>query len=581
VNRLLVASCVCVLGLAACSSQMASKRIAVGKSSASAPSSGAAPLEVAIRNARDLGAMPPARALSFDVTLADRDPAGLAAEMAQGSPVSAAVFAKRYGPDPARVASVVKILAAAGLTAHWSAGDVLLRATGPASAIERFLGVSIHRFIGVGGTPFYSALTTPSIPASISGTVIAITGLDDYQRDLTSAVPSSDVAGVTPQDMSTFYNITPLRKAGLDGSGETVVFLEWGVPSNAVLNTWAQKFTPGVPFNVQVHQDAADWGAPLASGDKQYAAVAGEAALDLEIVHGIAPGATEVVYEFGDSGAIPDVVRAIAAASPGVILSSSISEHECELEQGAIADGAAENQVDTAAAAQGMSIFWASGDRGAYMCLNDYPDQDKNANTEISVMPDAASPGVTAVGGTTAFLAQNGGYFQEAAWGEPIEQWGSGGGVSTAYPRPSWQQAPGIPISMAGRGLPDVAANADIISGWDIIAPAQTGSDQAQEGPVGGTSAAAPFWAAVTALIDENLSHKSLPLVGFANPALYLFAQSPAGLPAPAFHDVTLGSNLHYPAGPGWDMATGLGTPDVGALANDFEWYEKTHGSGS
>jgi subtilase family serine protease len=534
-----------------------------------------------MRDGRDLGAMPSTQVLSFDLTLADRDPTGLAAAMGKGSPVSAAEFANRYGPDPARVSSTVGVLAASGLTAHWSAGDVLLRAAGPAGAIERFLNVSIHQFIAVGGTPFYSALTTPAIPASIGGTVIAITGLDDYQRDLTSAVPSADVAGVTPQDMSTFYDITPLHKAGLDGSGETVVFIEWGVPSTAVLNTWAQKFTPGVPFNLQVHQDAADWGAPLVSSDKQYSAVAGEAALDLEIVHGIAPGATEVVYEFGNAGAIPDVVRAIAAASPGVILSSSISEHECELEQGAVADGAAENQVDTAAAAQGMSIFWASGDRGAYMCLNDYPDQDKNANTEISVMPDAASPGVTAVGGTTAFLAQNGGYFQESAWGEPIEQWGSGGGVSTAYPRPSWQQAPGIPSAMTGRGLPDVAANADIISGWDIIAPGQTSSDQAQEGPVGGTSAAAPFWAAVTALIDEDLAHKSLPLVGFANPALYLFAQSPTGLPAPAFHDVTLGSNLHYPAGPGWDMATGLGTPDVGALANDFEWYEKTHGSGS
>ena len=500
-----------MLGLAACTSQLTSTRVSVRTSTATAPSSGAAPLEVAIRNGRDLGAMPATQQLSFDLTLADRDPAGLAAVMAEGSPLSAAEFANRYGPDPARVSSTVRILGAAGLATHWSAGDVLLRATGSASAIERFLDVSIRRFIAVGGTPFYAALTTPAIPASISGTVIAITGLDDYQRDLTSAVPSADVAGVTPKDMTTFYDITPLRKAELDGSGETVVFLEWGVPSNAVLNLWAQKFTPGVPFNVQVHQDAADWGAPLVSSDKQYSAVAGEAALDLEIVHGIAPGAAEVVYEFGNAGAIPDVVKAIAAASPGVILSSSISEHECELEQGAIADGAAENQVDTAAAAQGMSIFWASGDRGAYMCLNDYPDQDKNANTEISVMPDASSPGVTAVGGTTAFLAENGGYFEESAWGEPIEQWGSGGGVSTAFPRPTWQQAPGIPSSMTGRGLPDVAANADIISGWDIIAPGQTSSDQAQEGPVGGTSAAAPFWAAVTALIDDDLTHKSLP----------------------------------------------------------------------
>lgn len=580
-TRLLVASLVCLLGLAACTSQSATTHVSIRTSSGTAPSSGAAPLEVAVRDGRDLGAMPATQILSFDLTLADRDPVGLEAAMGGGSPLTPAQFADRYGPDPARVDAAIRVLAAAGLTAHWSAGDVLLRATAPASAVERFLNVSVDRFIAADGTPFHAALTTPAIPASISGTVIAITGLSDYQRDLTSAVPSADVAGVTPQDMTTFYDITPLRKAGLDGTGETVVFIEWGVPSNSILNAWAQKFTPGNPFNVHVHQDAADWGAPIVSGDKEYSDVAGEAALDLEIVHGIAPGATEVVYEFGDSEAIPDVVRAIAATSPGVILSSSISEHECELEQGAIADGAAENQVDTAAAAQGMSIFWASGDRGAYMCLNDYPDQDKNANTEISVMPDAASPGVTAVGGTTAFLAQNGGYFQELAWGEPIEQWGSGGGVSTAYPRPSWQVAPGIPSSMTGRGLPDVAANADIISGWDVIGPNQANAAQAQEGPVGGTSAAAPFWAAVTALIDEDLSRKSLPLVGFANPALYLFAQSPAGLPAPAFHDVTLGTNLHYPAAPGWDMVTGLGTPDVGALANDFEWYEKTHGSGS
>jgi kumamolisin len=436
----------------------------------------------------------------------------------------------------------------------------------------------MHRFVSPDGTAFFSSLTAPAIPKALTGIVIAVTGLDDYQRDLTSAVPAADVDGVTPQDMTAFYNITPLRNAGLDGTGQTVAFIEWGVPPTGVLNAYARKFTPNAPFNVEVHQDAADWGAPLVSGDKQYSAVAGEAALDLEIVHGIAPGAREVVYEFSNSGAIPDVVKAIAAASPDVILSSSISEHECEQEQGAAADGAAENQVDVAAAAQGMSIFWASGDRGAYMCLNDFPDQDPNATSEISVMPDASSAGVTAVGGTTAFLAKNGGYFQESAWGEPVEQWGTGGGMSTQLQRPTWQVAPGVPTSMTGRGVPDVAANADIISGWDIIAPAPS-AGQAQEGPVGGTSAAAPFWAAVAALIDEALSQKSLPPIGFANPALYLFAQSPSGLPAPAFHDITLGSNLHYAATRGWDMATGLGTPDVGALANDFEWYEKTHGT--
>jgi kumamolisin len=538
-----------------------------------------APLEVAIRDSRDLGPVPSAQRISFDLTLADRDPSGLQSALANGSALTAARFAARFGPDPARVAAALAVIASGDLTAHWTSGSVLLTSGGSATAVERFLGVSIHRFLSPDGSAFFASLTAPTIPPQLAGTVVAVTGLDNYQRDLTSALPPADVDGVTPADMSTFYDITPLRKAGLDGTGETVFFLEWGVPPTSVLNAYAHKFTPNVPFNLEVRKDVAAWGAPLVSGDKQYPAVAGEAALDLEIVHGIAPAAREVVYAFGNSTAIPDVVRTIAAATPGAILSSSISEHDCEQERGAAADGAAENQVDVAAAAQGMSIFWASGDRGAYMCLNDFPTQDPNANTEISVMPDASSAGVTAVGGTTAFLAQNGGYFQESAWGEPIEQWGSGGGMSTQLERPVWQVAPGIPTSMTGRGIPDVAANADIISGWDTIAPGQTGG-QAQEGPVGGTSAAAPFWAAVTALVDEDLSQRSLPPIGFANPALYLFAQAPAGLPAPAFHDVTLGSNLHDDAGPGWDMATGLGTPDVGALTDDFEWYEKTHGAG-
>jgi kumamolisin len=573
-----VASLVCLLGLAACTSQIPSTHPATRSVAQTSPSSGLAPLEVAIRDSRDLGPIPPTQQMTFDLTLSDRNPSGLQNAMAAGSTLTAAQFAARFGPDPARVAAAITVLSAAGLTAHWTSGAVLLTVSGPAAAVERFLGVSIHRFVSPSGTAFFSSLTAPAVPASLTGAVIAVTGLDNYRRDLTSALPAADVDGVTPADMTTFYDITPLRKAGLDGTGQTVVFIEWGVPPTAVLNAYAQKFTPTVPFNIQVHEDAADWGAPLVSSDKQYSEVAGEAALDLEIVHGIAPGAREVVYAFSNSAAIPDVIKAIAAASPDVILSSSIGEHDCEQEQGAAADGAAENQEDVAAAAQGMSIFWASGDRGAYMCLNDFPKPDPNGDTEISVMPDASSVGVTAVGGTTAFLGQNSAYFQESAWGEPVEQWGSGGGMSTQLQRPSWQVAPGIPTSMTGRGVPDVAANADIISGWDIIGPGQT-AGQAQEGPVGGTSAAAPFWAAATALIDEDLSQKSLPPVGFADPALYLFAQSPAGLPAPAFHDITLGSNLHFAAGPGWDMATGLGTPDVGALTNDFEWYEKNHGA--
>ena len=99
----------------------------------------------------------------------------------------------------------------------------------------------------------------------------------------------------------------------------------------------------------------------------------------------------------------------------------------------------------------------------------------------VSVEPQAASPHATAVGGTTVFLASNGLYYKEAAWGEPLEQWGGGGGISVLFGRPSWQNAPGVG-SITGRDVPDVSANADIESGWDIFSPAQNGGAPQEAG---------------------------------------------------------------------------------------------------
>jgi kumamolisin len=166
-------------------------------------------------------------------------------------------------------------------------------------------------------------------------------------------------------------------------------------------------------------------------------------------------------------------------------------------------------------------------------------------------------------------LSATGGYYKEAAWGEPISQWGSGGGLSMFFERPSWQAGPGVvnQYSTGMRQVPDVSGDADPLSGWDIFS-------NGMEQPGGGTSASAPFWAACAALIDQDLGKNGLPLIGFANPALYRFTQGPRGLPAPALHDVSTGTNLYYPATQGWDYATGLGTPDVAALADDFDWYE-------
>jgi kumamolisin len=346
----------------------------------------------------------------------------------------------------------------------------------------------------------------------------------------------------------------------------TVIFPEWAVPNYSVLADYATKFHLP-PFDVTLKTDPSSWG----TGDTPTSEAAGEAALDLEIVHGLAPAAREIVYELGNPSALPVVIQAMTTENRGAILSSSISEGSCEDGQSARAVALAMNAAFAQAAGQGTSIFWASGDRGAFSCL---PDDNPSTEGAISVSGNADSPYVTAVGGTTVFLASNGAYFKEAAWGEAMEAWGSGGGISTIFAQPSYQVAPGLAAkSLSGRGVPDVSANADILSGWDIFNPTSSGP---QEGATGGTSAATPCWAAITALIDEDLTKQGLAKVGFANPALYEFSRNPSGLPATAFHQVTEGSNLHFVATSGWNAATGLGTPDVAHLADDFEWYDRS-----
>jgi kumamolisin len=525
-------------------------------------------LAVAEQEGTDLGLVPPTTKVNFSVSLRGRDQAGLATLLANSGTVTRAQWASTYGPDPSKVASIEATLTRANLTSEWQPGDTVLTAQGNAGTAERFLRVAIHQFVLNGTIHFYAPTSTPAIPKAFGRTVQAITGLNNYRSEPIATVKPIDAvseSGVTPADITKFYDLTPLRDAGLDGSGITVIFPEWAVPDSATLNAYAQKF--GLPpFDVTVHTDPSAWGNP----DTPTSDAAGEAALDLEVVHGLAPGAKEIVYEAGNSGELGAMLQTMFNDNPNAVMSSSISSGGCELEQGAKAVVDQQNSVFQQAAAEGESVFWASGDRGAFSCL---ADASPSTASSLSVLPGADSPFVTAVGGTTSFLASNGSYFKESAWGEPLESWGGGGGVSKFFPQPSYQVAPGLAAgSLGGRGLPDVAANADIVSGWDIYSPSGQGPE---EGLVGGTSAATPCWAAITALIDEDLVKQGLKQVGFANPALYYFASLPAGLPAAPFHPIAEGSNLHFLATAGWNEATGLGSPDVAHLADDFEWYAR------
>ncbi|MBV8526965.1 MAG: S8/S53 family peptidase [Candidatus Dormibacteraeota bacterium] len=514
-------------------------------------------LSLAIRNGRDLGPLAAGTPVHLTLGLTGRDPAGLDTLLSSGQHISAQQLASQFGPDAAAVAAVRATLAAAGIASHWTAGDTTMSAQGPAGAVDALFGVRIDNRVGQDGVHFYAPASMPAIPAALQSIVNAVSGLDDYPTAGAAAGGGRSPTSVTAKQMADFYNVTPLRNNGIDGTGMTVVFPEIDQFDESMLDDFASKFNLPA-FNVQLGSSSA--GRP---GKEQ-----GEADLDLEIVHAIAPGAKEVVY-YASADTVPQAEQQMYRDFPhGAIESSSLGECEAPGGQNK-SDATLLGDMQKPAAAAGWSIFVATGDRGAYDCA------DQGDFNDVQADLDASLPYVTAVGGTLVRLSSSGGYGSEAAWGEPIEQWGGSGGVSEYWSQPSYQQGPGVQnrFSNGQRETPDISANADAQSGWDVFA-------QGSEAVVGGTSAATPFWAACAALIDQDLKKQGLPLIGFANPALYTFGQSPSGLPQFPYHDVTQGTNLYYPAVSGYDLATGLGSADINALASDFVWYERNHGSG-
>jgi kumamolisin len=361
-------------------------------------------------------------------------------------------------------------------------------------------------------------------------------------------IRSVPAGGVTATDIFDFYDIRPLRRSGLTGAGQTIVFPEIDGP---VDRTDLAKFasTNHLPsFRLDVH---ASWGPPLKGN--------GEVMMDLEIAHLLAPGAKLIVYQsaanFSDVAAAEKVM---VKENPGAIISESIGA--CERELSALARKNLAT-LNTAAARAGMTHYVASGDHGAYGCAIDDPT--------ISADFPSVLPTVTSVGGTSIFERAKPGYYREVVWSGAIEGWGGGGGISAYYSRPSWQTGPGVPVGRQ-RLVPDVAALGDADTGWHLY----FGHKDRESA---GTSAGAPFWAAITALIDERLQRRGLRRVGQANDALYWIGRNQSRFKRRPFHDITQGQNFRYHAHPGWDIATGWGSPDVAALAAAWETYLRTH----
>ena len=214
----------------------------------------------------------------------------------------------------------------------------------------------------------------------------------------------------------------------------------------------------------------------------------------------------------------------------------------------------AEHPIFQQMAAQGQSLYAAAGDSGAY-----------DNGSAITVDDPASQPFVTGVGGTKLSVSSAGGPYQsEVVWGDPSEQSndpfdthgsGGGGGISQVWNLPDYQN--GVGLSQTFRNVPDVSLDADPNTGYSIYFGGQFTV-------FGGTSCAAPLWAAYTALVNQVRVGQKQTVLGFANPTLYTIAKG-AGY-AKGFHDVTNGTNLFYAAASGYDNATGLGSFDGAGL---------------
>lgn len=483
-------------------------------------------------------------------------------------------FRQLFAPTDEQVQQVVSFLQAQGLTVQTIAPNhLLIDARGSVAQVQQAFHVKINTY-QYNNRTFYANAQAPSVPASLQTLISSIGGLDNsahYQPLVQHASTTSQQALTTPSgygpvELATAYNSAPLASAGLRGQNQTVAIFELDGYDVADIQQYFQHYSLGTPDIKNVLVDGA-------KGTAGQGAI--EVELDIEVVGAIAPQASQIIYEGPNTTqGLNDTYNRIVTDNQAQIISTSWGL--CENSTGS-AELMTLDTIFQQAAAQGIAIYAAAGDAGAYDC----------GNSSLGVDSPADDPYVTGVGGTNLQLNTNNTYGSESVWsdagdtGRGPKGAGGGGGISSAFAQPDWQTGTGVnnsyssgqpcgaPAGQYCREVPDISADADPGSGYAVYCTV-TAAGCSSDGwiVVGGTSAAAPFWAGASALINQYLQNQNIARFGSANPALYaIYNASPV---APAFHDVVTGNNLYYPATAGYDMASGLGSPDVEILAKDL-----------
>jgi kumamolisin len=487
----------------------------------------------------------------IEVTLVTRRAAPLP-RTGTGAParLSREELRQSYGSAPADQDRVAEVLAAADPAIEVTStdpGSRRMMVAGPVSALTAAFGTELS--VVASPSPAGGEVTHRyrsgelQIPAELDGIVEAVLGLDNRPQAAphyryAAAAPANQVS-YTPPQVASVYQFP----ADTDGSGQTIAIIELGGGfGQSDLDSYFSGLGIATPTVTAVGVDGAS---NVAGQDPQGAD--GEVLLDIEVAGSVAPGAAQVVYfaPNTDQGFLDAVTNAAhAQPTPAAISiswggpeSSWTTQSMTSLDQ-AIAD----------AVALGVTVCVASGDNGS---------GDGVTDGQPHVDFPASSPHALGCGGTSLQADPATGVISaETVWNDGSGGGAGGGGVSAQFPVPAWQASAGVPAGPAGasgRGVPDVAGNADPDTGYQVLV-------DGQQTVIGGTSAVAPLWAALVSRLGQALGGN----LGLVQETLY--AGISPGAAEGGLRDITQGSNGAYQAGPGWDACTGLGVPDGSAL---------------
>ncbi|MFF2817807.1 protease pro-enzyme activation domain-containing protein [Kitasatospora cineracea] len=551
-------------------------------------------------------------ALDLGVTLRPRDPGALesfvTAVSTPGSPVfhqylRTGEFAGRFGAAPADVAAVTAELTAAGLQPGAVESDGLtipVKAT--VAQARKAFATDFDGYTLADGRAAFSNTEAPKVSGRAAAKVVGITGLNTLATAESMSRPAGKEIAQPKQASATERQLKPNYVGGqpfvcsdikdqLTANGLRPM-IDYNTPDTLTINTYQQAFGNGgagatvaimsleefddqaiagyqrcLGTSTNVSRVKVDGGPTVPAGKD----VGVETALDIETVIGVAPNADVLVYQGADASTreLTATLRRIVTDNRAQTVSISWGMCEQYVDPAALQ---AQNLILQQAAAQGQSVFAASGDSGSTGCT----DNNGAPLPGLATDSPASLPYLTSVGGTTVSDPYNTPI--ESVWNTPGGG-ASGGGVSATW---SLDSATGYQAGVSGPGyanlcnapagrtcrqVPDVSALADPKQGYLILG--YTDPQYLHWMIIGGTSFSAPLWAAMTAHANADPKCAAAGPLGFLNPQLYKLGSTPG------LYDPTTGNNVVsasgytgslYQAGPGYDLATGLGTPRADKL---------------